>query len=195
MVYFNDPRRDYAQSLLSRDLNERLLKAGGVQIPNRIKYTVHPLEWAAQDLQTRFANMDMKIKMIESRYGLSLQELHKSPKKIPDRTWFPRRLPSGLLERPDARILGQQPTTFCEIDYSKPLENYPRDLEIEFASSGTCNALLFNQSLYYNDHLIFSNESLSWVVNPQQVSPGDNASFRFEDQWLVTSYTTMSKPA
>jgi len=195
MVYFNDPRRDYDQSVLSRDLHKRLLKPSGIQIPNRVEYTVLPLEWPAQDLQTRFANIDMKINMIESRYGLSLERLRCSAKDVPDRTWFPHRLPSGLIERSHARILSQRPTKFCEIDYSKPLKNYPRDLQIEFDSPGACNTLLFNQSLYYDDHLIFANESLSWVMNPLLVSPRDSAIFHFKDSWLVTSYTTMSKPA
>lgn len=194
MVYFNDPRRDYAQTRLSLKLRERIMKPEGIQIPNRIEYTVHPLEWPSQELQTRFASMDVRMKMIESRYGLSLQGLLGRSKEMPDRTWFPSRLPSGLLDRTDARVLRDKATTFCDVDYSKMLPKYPQSLEIEFTSGGSCNALLFNQSLYYNNHLIFSNESLSWVVNPHVVAPGQKASFRFEDSWLVTSYTTMSKP-
>lgn len=65
MLYFNDPRRDLAQTELSNRLRGKLLRTGGVQVPDRVMYGGCPLEWPEQDINTHYADVDKKLDIIE----------------------------------------------------------------------------------------------------------------------------------
>jgi len=65
MIYFNDLRRDLAQTLLTYKLRNKVLAPNGNQIPDRVVYTCCPLEWPSQDINTRFFDIEKKIQIME----------------------------------------------------------------------------------------------------------------------------------
>lgn len=184
MVYFNDPRRDAAQSKLTCSLREKVLKSGGKQIPDRVVYTAAPLEWHQQDLVSRLADVDKKVSVMEERYDLSLGAIREGARQFPDRSWYPQRREDGLLDRGTARILSPGHQPLATINYAEPYAGYPAHFQCAISQPGVCNAILFTQALYAGKRLVFSNESLSWVREPQRVEAGMEIRFALDDEWF-----------
>lgn len=186
LLYINDPRRDEAQSRLVADLATRFLAPGGALIPDRVIYRATPCDWPAQDLATRWAGLADRVRELEARYGLSFAPMLERLRATPDATSFPRRLTSGVLERSDARRLGEA-VTFCAIDYGAGQIAYPDHLTLRCTHPGVLNTVVWVQELYWRETLIFSNESVSWIGEPQQVRQGEARRFDISDQWRRTN--------
>jgi SAM-dependent methyltransferase len=193
MVYFNDPRRDTAQAVLTSKLRNRLLHPNGSQIPDRVVYTACPIEWLNQDINTRFAEIDKKVGIMEQKYGLALGTIREAAKQVPDRDWFPLRRSSGFIDRDNARLLSHGEDVFAEIDYTLGFQGYPEQFKCSISQPGICNILLFSQALYAGSRLIFSNESISWIRNPLRVEPGAELQFALDKNWVDTNVVTMEK--
>jgi SAM-dependent methyltransferase len=192
MVYFNDPRRDAAQSLLTCDLRDRVLRPGGRQIPDRIVYTACPVEWRAQDIGARLAEVDAGTKVMEERYGLTFGALREAARRVPHRAWYPRRADTGLLDRAAARPLAGD-AVFAEVDYGNGFAGYPGTWTCGITESGTCHAIVFKQAIMADGRLVFANESLSWVGNPGAVTAGDTVTFALDRAWSDTNICTMAR--
>ncbi len=72
---------------------------------------------------------------------------------------------------------------FCEVDYYKDPGSYPSSFTIDIVSPGRLNAIVWIQELWYRDMLIFSNETLSYVLNTRAVKPGDMVTAAIDDEW------------
>jgi ubiquinone/menaquinone biosynthesis C-methylase UbiE len=190
MVYFNDPRRDEQQSALMHTVRSNVLSDSGQQIPDRIEYIAYAAEWPSQDVATKHADVDRKVSMMESRYGLSLQSLAKKSKTFPDPKWFPVRNSTGLLERADARLLSE--TTSFGIDYGEPFSTYPESLVFTIIQPGFMNAVIFVQNQYYKESLIFSNESVSWIINPHHFATGRIVEIPIDEVWRTSNVFSIS---
>jgi SAM-dependent methyltransferase len=182
LLYINDPRRDEAQSRLVADLAARYLAPGGALLPDRVVYRASPCDWPAQDLATRWAGFADQVRALEARYGLSFAPMLDELRAAPDATSFPRRRPSGALERADARLLAD-PTVFAEIDYRAGRVGYPRELELRCTRPGVLNTVVWTQELYCGATMIFSNESVSWLREPRQAATGDRVTCAIDDAW------------
>lgn len=190
MVYFNDPRRDEQQSALMYTVRSNVLAESGQQIPDRIEYVAYAAEWPSQDVVTKYADVERKVCMMESRYGLSLQSLVKKSKMFPDPKWFPVRNSTGLLNRADARLLSE--TTSFGIDYGKAFSTYPERLVFTITQPGVMNAVIFMQNQYYKESLIFSNESVSWIINPHYFEPGSVVEIPIDETWRTSNTFSIS---
>jgi SAM-dependent methyltransferase len=182
MVYFNDPRRDEAQAQLAHWLVTEFMAENGRCIPDGVSYLAYPVEWDSQDLPTRLADLDRRVKLMESRYGISLSPLSIAGTLDPNPAWFPQRTATGLFPRSDFRILGE-PTNFASFDYRAPLATYPATQEFKITNPGICNGVLFVQNLVANGRTIFSNESLAWIENPLIATPGTLVTAEFGVAW------------
>ena len=192
MLYFNDPRRDEAQTILAYHIRNKVLLPEGQQIPDRIAYTGYAMEWPSQDINTRFFDIDKKIFAMEQRYGIVLGTLAEAAKRVPDPTWFPVRQHSGLLERVDARFLSNG-KLFTNVDYKMDFKGYPERFKCTISQPGVCNAILFEQNLYAGKRLIFSNESLSWVRNPTRVDSDAEVQLALDEEWRSTNIASVKQ--
>lgn len=192
MLYFNDMRRDEAQTALTYKVRNKVLHSKGRQLPDRVVYTGYAVEWPSQDINTRLLDIDRKIRTMEQRYGIALGTLAEAAKQVPDASWFPVRQSSGLLERGDARFLSDG-KPFAKIDYNMPFEGYPERFRTTILQSGVCNAIVFEQNLYVGERLVFSNESVSWVRNPISVDAGAELQFVLDDEWRNTNIAALER--
>ncbi|MBN1356185.1 class I SAM-dependent methyltransferase [bacterium] len=190
MIYFNDPRRDEAQSKLSCRIRDRILHPGGHQIPNRVRYSGYAVEWPTQDIRTRFMEIDRRIRIMEQRYDLSLGFLADAAKRVPDPGWFPERRDTGYLHRVDARYLSCV-SPMVDIDYATGFHGYPDQVTFAIDQPGICNAVIFEQHLYSGDRLIFSNESVSWIRNPMRVETGNIVRVGLDEIWRNTNSASL----
>lgn len=181
MVYFNDPRRDEQQELLTAQLRARVLRNGGRQVPDRVTYTATAADWPTQDLSTRRSDQQARVTNMEQRYGVSLGALLESATFDP--RWFPRRdQTSGALFRTDARLLSE-PVHFHTTEYAQGVEPLPEYLLIPIVRAGTLNTVIFTQNLYVGDRLIYSNESVSWLAQPVTAEPGRRVPLALGPKW------------
>lgn len=187
MVYFNDPRRDVAQSRLTQDLRARILRDGGRQIPDRVVYTASPVEWLAQDINAWHAETERRAGVMEEKYDLSFGALRESARNVPHRAWYPVRQATGLLVRDDARSLASGEDIFADVDYVAGFDGYPERFACTATQAGTCHAVVFTQRIMAGERLIFANESLSWVGNPGAVAAGDRLELVLDEAWLATN--------
>ena len=187
MLYDNDPRRDEARSRLTSRIHRRLLKPGGVCVPNRVEYAAVACDWLAQDLASGRSELAGTRRALEARYELRFGALFDSLARNPSRFAFPKRLPSGRVRRDDARLLGAE-TVFTTLDYSAPFDGYPPSVAFEIQAPGVFTTVLWTQRLLQGDLLIFSNESVSWLDEPCAVRPGDRVALRVDDYWRATNF-------
>jgi hypothetical protein len=127
---------------------------------------------------------------MELRYGLSLQSLAKRAKSFPQPNWFPLRNSSGLLDRTDARLLSE--TISFDMDYCKSASRYPERLVFSIFQPGVMNSVIFIQNLYFKENLIFSNESVSWVINPHYCESNSKVEIRIDDIWRTSNVFSIS---
>ena len=182
MLYYNDPRRDEAQQLLTRLVHDAHLVSGGARIPGSVGYQALACEWTAQDLESQIRSVRNELPGLENRYGLKLGPLADDCLTRPSPAWFPVRADSGRLDRGDARILSD-PTDFARIDYDREIQPYPDDLEIAIASEGIATGIIWVQTLWAGDRMIMRNEAWSWLARPRRVVSGDKLRMAIDDGW------------
>jgi len=198
MIYHNNPNLDLRQSALTYALRERLLAPGGVSIPDRVRYFAYACDWPSQDLGTQRLDLERTIRELEGAYQLKLQSLRDLAAETPDLhaipPFWPRGdvsvLPTGRMHRPDARLLSP-PAFFAELDYRKTFAGYPELASFAIVSPGTFTTVLWVQELLYEDVLLFSHESLSWIENPCAVKPGDRCQVQITKEWLASNVLTI----
>ena len=190
MLYWNDQRRDEATARLVAALKSRVLAPDGHVIPDRVEYTCCPYDWPAQDLRRRDATWrQTHLPTLSDRYGLSFASLYDAAINQPDPAWFPRRQPSGLLEREGALPLSPE-VPLATIDYQAGPLDYPATVSFPIAVAGNCSCVVWTQRLYFQKTLIFANESLSWLVPPQPVRPGQTLTLPLDDAWRASNRLT-----
>lgn len=182
MVYLNDPRRDDRQTKLVFRLKERFLANGGCVVPNRVRYYARACEWPQQDHKTRQARLRADIADLEGRYDLRFQGLCEAVTAEPWKPQFPVRDRDGRLDLSQARLLSD-PEPVADIDYGKAGAPSVSGLEIQSGAPGMFNTIVWTQELWFDEQLIFSNESVSWIVNPQLVRAGSTYTVRLDGQW------------
>lgn len=182
MIYLNDPRRDERQSQLAHSINERYLAAGGKMIPDRVRYLARACDWPSQDHTTRLSGIAARIGDLEARYGFRFRTLAEKVASSPWKPFFPSRWPDGRLELDSGRILSD-PTPFVEIDYRGLRTRYPAAFEVTITAPGILNTILWTQELWFEDHLLFSNESVSWVAEPFLVEERSHCTVYISDTW------------
>ncbi|MFO1406500.1 MAG: 50S ribosomal protein L11 methyltransferase [Steroidobacteraceae bacterium] len=182
MVYFNDPRRDIAQSRMVNDLATRVLKDDGRVLPDRVTYSAALMEWPEQDYPTRTDRLWKNIETIGSRYRIEASPLAHLALSEPDPAWFPARLPSGALSRASARTLSEE-THAWETRYGPAADAVPAGITLRAVRPGIANAVVWTQRLWSGDTLIFSNESVSWLRLPRSVRPEETIELPLDAQW------------
>jgi hypothetical protein len=106
---------------------------------------------------------------------MDLQPLLCLRLKRPEKEDFPDHEPNGYMKTHNARQLGQPITGFDHSYRSKELPQFPDCLEFEVNQDGIMDVLVWSQKLYFRAHLIFRNESVSWVVNQTMLKAGGAA--------------------
>jgi SAM-dependent methyltransferase len=186
MVFYNDPRRDEAQSALIGRLRQRVLRPGGRVIPDRVRYGAYAVQWEGQDIGARFEDIDRKVDILEARYGLVLRPVGEAAKSSPNPAWFPVRKESGILDRPEACLLSEQ-SLFASLTEETLYTGYPPMVRFRIIRPGVFNVVLFVQDLFFQDRLLFSNESISWMRSPVSCVPGDEIDLDVEGVWRDTN--------
>jgi SAM-dependent methyltransferase len=189
-VYYNDPRRDETQSDLVVHLSERLLRPGGICIPNRVRYHVTPLHWPEQDITAVDRNQQRNREELSSNYGLRFETLFEHLRKgPPPASWFPRRDSDGSVLREGSRDLAAAVPVF-EVNYGTLSPSYPETVILEAQGKGILTCVLWRQELCFEDRVLFANESISWVNEPVAVTPGTRVAIALNDQWRLTNRLT-----
>jgi hypothetical protein len=183
MIYNNDPRRDEFQSSIIFDLRKRYLKPQGRILPDRVRYLAYACDWPAYDIQTQLVRLERDIAEMQGRYALTFNSLSSWIKKQVDIKFFPvRNFQNGRIGGSE-KITLSNPVLFCEVDYYKDPCSYPSSFTVDIASPGRLNAIVWIQELWYRDMLVFSNETLSYVLNARAVKPGDKVTAAIDDEW------------
>ncbi|MGH9162247.1 MAG: methyltransferase domain-containing protein [Vicinamibacteraceae bacterium] len=190
MVYLNDPRRDDRQTQLVFQLKERFLANGGCVVPNRVRYYARACEWPPQDYQTRHARLRADIADLEGRYGLTLHGLCEAVTAAPWTPQFPERRRDGRLDLSQARLLSD-PAPLADIDYTQADPPAVDELEIQSHAPGMFNTIVWTQELWFHQQLIFSNESVSWILNPHLARAGSRYTVRLDQQWKERNVATL----
>jgi SAM-dependent methyltransferase len=182
MVYFNDPRRDEAQSQLVFDVRDRLLTSDAVLIPDHVVYRAGIFDWPNEDLPAKHDALRVQQRELVERYGLDFGPLIAASAAVPPAEWYPSRDRDGTLHRGAARPLSDDLVAFT-VDYCADAPSYPASLDIALRSPGIATSVIWTQELYARDALIFRNESLSWLAPPVSVTPSDTVSVALDDEW------------
>ncbi len=190
MIYLNDPRRDEAQTQLTRQMIKALLSPHGTIVPNRVEYGVAVVDWPAQDVPSRRQRMSDQIREIEGRYGLSFSSLQKHLDETPCHGYFPIRGEDGRLDLSGARMLSEETPAFV-IDYIRDQCDYPTSVDVTTDWGGLANTLIWWQRIISGDKLIFTNQSVGWIANPQFVSAGTTMRFHLDDVWRKQNLLTI----
>jgi len=182
MIYFNDPRRDEAQSRLAARLAREFLRPGGRCIPDSVEYLAIAMDWPSQNLTARVLDLHNRVALMEGRYGLRFGPLANAGLETPNPQWYPLRDPAGCLIRPDARLLSE-PAVFARINHEQGMAAYPTEIKIKTEAPGLCDSILFIQNIRFGERIIFSNESVSWIENPAYCSAGTLLSLECGAAW------------
>jgi SAM-dependent methyltransferase len=196
MIYNNNPILDERVSPLVFAARDKFLAPEGKLIPDRVRYSAYACDWPSQDIHTRQLDLERTIRDLERQYQMKLQSMLELARRTPDFKYLPDKwesnvgrrpaIPTGRVNRLDARLLsGEMP--FVEIDYRGAFGGFPPSLELRMTAAGTFNSVIWVQELLYEDVLIFSNESYSWLEIPRTVKPGDRCLVSIDDQWRETN--------
>ncbi|CBL46315.1 Hypothetical protein HDN1F_27320 [gamma proteobacterium HdN1] len=191
MVYFNDARRDEAQSRLVHRLCENLLHPGAIRIPDQVVYTATLCEWPTQDLETRKNRLLAQQQTLEGYYDLQFWPLMNQMQHSPPPSWYPERGQDGMLQSADLRVLSPVWPAF-NVNYEAPGKPYPTHWVVPVNADGLANAVLWAQALKYKDTLIFRNESISWCNPALKVSRGETISAALDAQWRAENTLRVS---
>jgi SAM-dependent methyltransferase len=194
MIYHNDPRRDELQSSIALELRKKYLKPEGRMLPDRVRYFVVICEWPAFDIQKKLLNMEREILEMQGRFQLSFNSLMDGMREHIDTTFFPKRdMKNGKIGSGNDNLLLSDSAMFCEIDYYQDSFAYPSEVNIDICSPGRMNALKWVQELWYDNILIFSNESLSYIKNPRQVNPGESVTIAIDGEWRQSNIAKITQ--
>jgi SAM-dependent methyltransferase len=183
MIYNNDPRRDELQSSIILDLKNKYLKPYGRILPDRVRYLAYACDWPTYDIKKQLLRLDRDIAELQGRYQLAFNSFRSQTKNQVDRQFFPvKNFQNGRIQGND-KIPLSKPASFCEIDYYNDTFSYPSLFTIEISSSGRLNSIIWIQELWYREILIFSNESLSYIINAREVEPGEKVTVLIDDEW------------
>lgn len=190
LIYLNDPRRDERQSQLAQLIRDRYLAAGGKMIPDRVRYLAQACDWPSQDHPTRLSRIQTRIGDVEARYGFRFRTLAQRVTGAPWKPFFPARRPDGRLDLDNGRLLSDS-TLFVDIDYGGPPTTYPDAFEVTITAPGVLNTILWTQELWFEDRLLFSNESVSWVAEPFLVEERSHCTVHITDVWRRLNVLTV----
>ncbi len=185
MIYNNDPRRDELQSSIIFELIKRYLThQGGRILPDRVRYLAYACDWPAFDIESGMRSIDRDIIEMEGRFKLSFDSVKSLVKEQVDVKFFPvRNMKNGRIGSGNDNLLLSDSVLFCEIDYYQDSFSYPSSFNIDIASVGRMNTIIWVQELWYRDILIFSNESLTYIGNAKEVKQGDRVTILIDDNW------------
>ena len=194
LLYFNDPRRDEAQSRLVASLQEACLKPGGTLIPDRVEYRMQLWDWPSQDISQRRARLMGRVREAESQLGIDLSAFRSRLLSTTDPRSFPTRRETGELEIDSAR-----PLTACEsamaVDYTAGDVSYPETLTIEAVDAGTARTLVWRQDLLLSGALVFRNDSVSWIEEPIELTPRERVEFQLDQRWRSSNVVALRRGA
>lgn len=190
MIYLNDPRRDERQCQLAGFLRERYLAAGGKMVPDRVRYHARACDWPSQDHGTRLDRIAARIDDLDGRYGLRFGSLGRAVSSNPWKPFFPPRRSDGRLSLDGGRLLSD-PAPFVDIDYTGSPATYPDAFEVTITTPGILNSILWTQELWFEDRLLFSNESVSWVAAPCLVEERSRCTVNINDAWRRSNVLTV----
>lgn len=180
MIYWNDPRRDEAQSRIARGLVERCLVPAGRSIPDGIDYSVAAYDWPDQDITQHLARARAQQAELENRYGLDFAPLFDDMSRQPMLDWFPTRDSDGRLTREGITCLSE--TSTFSVDYSQPV-TYPDSIILRASTAGRATAVIWGQRVRSGDRTVFFNESLSWLLPAPELTAGQNLDLHLSDEW------------
>lgn len=184
MIYNNDPRRDEIQSRTVMDLCRKYLKPGARVLPDRVRYLAYACDWEAFDIKRNLLGLEHDIREMQEKYELLFNSLKPLISGRADVKFFPvRDLRNGRIGNVNDRLLLSDPAVFSEINYSRGSFSYPSSFKIDIRTTGRMNTILWVQELWYRDILIFSNESLSYIMNAKAVGPGETVTVAIDDEW------------
>lgn len=192
MIYYNDPRRDENQQKIIFDLKKRYLKPNGRMLPDCVKYYAYGCDWPFFDINKKRICIEEQIKSLEGQYQLSLNKTFtKYAENQIDRYFFPIRdhIREGKIlnsENNSLLLLGD-PTVFCKIKYNNDSFEYPEEFPIKISYPGRMTSIIWVQELWFQDILIFSTESISYIKNPKIVKPMDAVMIHLGDKWRKTN--------
>ena len=188
MIYLNDPRRDEKQQDLVFALKDKFLKRGGRLFPDRVTYEALACDWPKYDIVTKDRIVAERVKTLEGQYQLSFKSLFEDSKDHIDRSFFPARSTKDgtVLGQGDNLLLSDYKEVFA-VDYSKDSYAYPKSIALDIAETGRFNNLIWVQKIWYQNILIFRNESASFVETPKNVKSGETVEVILDDRWRQTN--------
>jgi len=186
MVYYNDPRRDEAQSQMMHGIIRQLLRPGGSSIPDRVRYGWQVVDWPEQTFSRIERTLEARARRLAKEYGFDFSTLKDMILRQPQRSWFPRRRGTGDLDTDGARPLGEATEAFT-IDYGSSRIDYPETLCFAVAQEGTATTVIWTQELLFDDVVLFSNQSVSWLDPAISCHPGSRVCVRLDSKWRRTN--------
>lgn len=189
-VYMNDPRRDETQHKLVHNLIRKLNLEDVKIIPNQIEYYAQLANMNNFDIYNHKKNNISRINILSSRYRLKLNSMSKEIENEIDPSFFPARNGCGVYE---SKFQLSEPKKWHYIDYSEPLKEYPHEITLQTNYEGTPNCVIWRQGLRYNGNLIFSNESISYISNPESLLYKDTINIKLDDFWRKTNNIIMER--
>lgn len=196
MLYLNDPRRDRAASALVHSLKDRFLVEDGQVLPDRVRCTARPVDWPDQDLPTRLDGIKRQVADLEQRYALRLSSLQRAASHGAHKSWFPGKLSDGTYDPGSFRVLGPR-SLVHDVNYTHEPTTFPQQVDLVISQPGKVTAVVWTQDLIAGQKLLFSNESVSWLTRPQQVTGDDVVSLDLGSRWdednVVTAQVRASR--
>jgi len=182
MLFLNDPRRDERQIEIILSLRKRHLTASGVMIPSRVVTRGRLLEWPDQDYQSWLIRTQERTHRLSNLYGVDLSPLHRS---IAAGTWhsqFPARNWTGRYPGAGYEIRTEAVEAYT-VDLHRGEFNPPSQVVATATSRGAANTLLWVQEIWFEDILLFSNESISWLEHSVWCEPGQPVEMKLGKSW------------
>ncbi len=190
MIYQSTPIRDEGQHKIVFDLKEKYLKKGGKILPGHVQYYAYVCEWPSFDINKRQLLLDEQIRSLEGRYQLSFAPFFKHTRNgidwkfVPDRD----RMNGKILKENNDLLVLSHPAPFCKIDYNNnDTFTFPWEFPVKISHPGKINLIMWIQELWFEDILVFSNETISFIENSKIVNPGDMVTILPDNKWRKTN--------
>lgn len=187
LVYLNDPRRDQDAHGLVADLVDRWLAPDGRLVPDRVRYRVWGLDWAAQDVTTHHQRTRELCRALSEQHGTDLRVIGELLEDEVPRTLFPPRGPDGRVDRTGARALTEAATVLDLRYLERARPAWPEALTLQPVAPGVLTTVLFAQELMWGDTLLFRNESVAWLSEPVRTEPGSAVTLPLDGRWRRTN--------
>lgn len=184
LVYLNDPRRDVGQVALAHRLAQQFVREGGAIIPDRIAYDMTLASWPAENAPSKRGRIERRVRTLEQLYGLNMGPLLAARFACPDKADFPLRGQDGYLVEASMRLLSDE-VTILDTSYRQPDPPVmPATIQIPVTQDGVADVVIWRQRLLYGDTLVFQNESVSWIEQPESLSRGDAVTIELGERWM-----------